>query len=543
MKVRWHWLRQWAQLSALVAALVACGDDDDDVTPIDPPPATGTAMVRVVHASPNAPAVNVHPAGAGTAVISDLAFGQASAYVSLGATEVQFDIRAATDDPSTTNPVFTTPPVTLAADKKYTVVAAGLLGSTSADDNFRVLVYEEAFSAPPAAQAQVRVVHASPDAPEVGIDVNSDAVPDTTVARFADSGAAGISLPADQALSLDIWATATSTQVTSFTATLPAGAEAFVIALGQLGGHPRGTAVLAPTALPPDAAVRSNPGFALLAVGPQGSALEGGAIIKQDPVLYALHAAADVGNADIFADTDGDNVTDTEVFDDLIFGELSNDGQTAMMGGNTVNLGKPIQVSPGTYALDVFPHVDGSTKPVDPPALNGSVELMAGERYLAIVSGAATPETGQQALAFVVVKEELDLSDVTGHRLGFVHTATGVGAVDAGATDGTPGAFVGTPLFVNVAYAAQGDATGVTVPAVTPPVAINFGLGLTGGSPIAAFSLTPTIGLRGYVAAVGTNEGGDPNQLTAAVIGTPPFDAGMMDMSLMGMWTWAKESL
>ena len=103
---------------------------------------------------------------------------------------------------------FETGMLTIPMDVVITAVAAGKLGSTDADDMFRVIPLVEGFESS-ASQARVRVLHAGADAPAVDIDVFNDAtvdVPAAAFGRFADTGAAGVALPSGQALAIGIWA-------------------------------------------------------------------------------------------------------------------------------------------------------------------------------------------------------------------------------------------------------------------------------------------------------------------------------------------------
>lgn len=120
--------------------------------------AESKARVRVVHASPDAPAVDVLVNDA--AAFSNAPFKGITQYASL--------------DPATYNvkvvPTGATTPVVIGADltleaKDYTVVAVGKLA------NIEPLVLADNNSAPAAGKAHVRFVHASPDAPAVDIAV------------------------------------------------------------------------------------------------------------------------------------------------------------------------------------------------------------------------------------------------------------------------------------------------------------------------------------------------------------------------------------
>lgn len=95
---------------------------EDDNTP---PPA-GTARVRVFHASPDAPAVDVKLAGTDTAVLEGAAFGD-YAYLEVPAGTYRFDITPAGAD----TVVFTTPPLRFLDGWVYTLTATGILGQNN----------------------------------------------------------------------------------------------------------------------------------------------------------------------------------------------------------------------------------------------------------------------------------------------------------------------------------------------------------------------------------------------------------------------------
>lgn len=117
------------------------------------------AMVRVVHASPDAPAVDVLVDG--NIVFSSLAFRGITQYAPLPAGPHNIQVSPA----GATEPVVIDADVDLAAGTEYTVVAVGMLA------DIEPLVLTDDNSAPPAGQAKVRFVHASPDAPAVDIVV------------------------------------------------------------------------------------------------------------------------------------------------------------------------------------------------------------------------------------------------------------------------------------------------------------------------------------------------------------------------------------
>jgi len=141
--------------------LTACNEDSSTES-TDP----GKARVMVVHASPDAPAVDLVVDGnvAGTG----LAFPQNTGYleVNAGTRNVQVNV-------SGTNPAVTVLqlPVPVERDKNYTVFAIDSVA------NLSVLPIEDDLSAPAAGNAHVRFFHLSPNAPAVDItDVSGNIV-------------------------------------------------------------------------------------------------------------------------------------------------------------------------------------------------------------------------------------------------------------------------------------------------------------------------------------------------------------------------------
>lgn len=121
----------------------------------------GTALVTVVHASPDAPAVDVFLDG--ERAITNLAFGAATEAVPLPAGS--YDLAVAPAGAAIDEAVIEIEGAELAAGAAYEIAAVGTLAEIAAE------VYEVDASPLPAGQARVRVVHASPDAPMVDVAV------------------------------------------------------------------------------------------------------------------------------------------------------------------------------------------------------------------------------------------------------------------------------------------------------------------------------------------------------------------------------------
>ncbi len=120
--------------------------------------ASSTAMVRVLHASPDAPAVDVYLDGTKVSALTDVPFGVISGYLAVPAGAHNVKVYATG---TSTSPVIDAD-VTVTAGQKYTIAATGALASISA----------QVITDPPTpscSTAQVRVIHFSADAPAVDI--------------------------------------------------------------------------------------------------------------------------------------------------------------------------------------------------------------------------------------------------------------------------------------------------------------------------------------------------------------------------------------
>jgi hypothetical protein len=237
--------------------------------------AAGPARVRVVHASPDAPAVDVW-------VNDQVAFSNAPfkgitnyAQLEAGTYNVKVVPTGATE------PVVIEADLDLAADTDYTVVAVGQLA------NIEPLVLVDNNSTPAAGKAHVRFVHASPDAPAVDIAVKGGPVLFSNVAFKG----VGDYLPVDAATyDLEVRLAGTDTVALSVPGLALADQTVYtVFAMGLAGGEPALTAVPSVDASPPATLPETG--------GPAGSAnyivillamglalMAGGLIIRYRPV-------------------------------------------------------------------------------------------------------------------------------------------------------------------------------------------------------------------------------------------------------------------
>jgi len=188
------------------------------------------ARVRVVHASPDAPAIDVWVNGA--VAFSNAPFKGITDYAELepGAYNVQVSPTGATE------PIVINADLDLASETDYTVVAVGLLSE------IEPLVLIDNNSAPAAGKAHVRFVHASPDAPAVDI-----AVANGGPVLFSDVAFKGIGdyLPVDAGTyDLEVRLAGTSTVALSVPGVALADGTVYTIfAMGLAGGEPALAAV------------------------------------------------------------------------------------------------------------------------------------------------------------------------------------------------------------------------------------------------------------------------------------------------------------
>ncbi len=435
-----------------------------------PGPAGDNARIRVVHASSDAPAVDIYAAGVATPLARGLSYGDTSAYLDVPAATYQIELRVS---PSTASdlPVFVSPPITLVKGSIQMIAAAGLAGSKTAGDKLRLLAFDDGPAPIGLGKARLRIVHASADAPTVGIDVANDdpSKPELPgLARFADQG--GVELPADTELQVGI--DAGGSRVTAFSVPkLPNGQALTVFATGLVSKLPR------------DAA-----GFALLVVGPNGTV----GFLKQNPIVYALHAGVDAPEVDVCAGG-------ARIIDDLAFGKIAG----------------PLQVPVGDVKLDIFAHSAGAGCPTTPPAASAKLTgLTAGERYLAIATGYLAPPSGGQPFGVLAFSDGFT-ADAAATRARVIHASPNAPTVDVGPFAGS----TVTPAVRALAFGKSSDAAGLALP---PPM---LDLGITPADEnttiVGKYGVPTPAGTRAFVVAAGAL-GHGTRPLRLAVIDTSP---------------------
>jgi hypothetical protein len=206
-----------------VIALAGCDDDDDVFAP-------QSATLRVVHASPDAPPVNVLVDGATT--LANVDYKEGSGFIPLDAGTYDIAVEAIT--PAGNAVVIDLADTSIAGNTDYSVLAIGKVAGGS----LRALVLSSPTQSIPAGQVRARVVHASPDAPQVDIFVTAPgdslagATPLATLAFGEDAGP--VTVPGgDYRVRIATPGPGGTVVFDSGTVALPAGADLLIAAVNN----------------------------------------------------------------------------------------------------------------------------------------------------------------------------------------------------------------------------------------------------------------------------------------------------------------------
>jgi hypothetical protein len=417
----------------------ACSDDDSGPS----------ALIRALHLSTDAPPVDVYAQGDPIPLALNLSYGEASRYFSVPPGTYRIELRGAGAEPDS-QPAYTSPQVTVADGDRVTAIAAGLFdGQAPAESAFRLLPFFEDFDTPGAGEAIARIIHTAADAPTVNLDLGDDGSADLTgLARFGETGPAGVALPASTELQLAIFAG--TTRVTGFTTPgLTAGNRYFIAAAGLLGKLPR-----------------EDDGFALLAVDQNSNTIW----IRQNPTVYALHAGADAPPVDIYAG-------ETRLVFNLDFGQIS----------------EPVQVPPGSYTLDFK-----QSGQMDTAASAATPFLSAGQTYLAVAAG----RLGNMSFTLMPAAENFTL-DPSKAFVVVGHGSDDAPTVDVGSVSGNT--FTAVADFQGLSFGDfSQDDSGTELP-VGP---LTIGIAGAGSSEtVAEFDVDLPAGLRAFAIAAGSYTG------------------------------------
>ena len=163
---------------AAILGLAACGGDGGISQPPVQAPAPDTFRIQVLHASPDAPAVDVLVNG--STAISGLDYKQGSGAASLDVGSFDIQVDGITPD----GPVTVIGPanLTFAKDMFYSIVAVGDVA------NIEPVILEQPDGVIMAGNAQLRILHAAPLAPQVDVFATvpgADLTADSPIGSFS----------------------------------------------------------------------------------------------------------------------------------------------------------------------------------------------------------------------------------------------------------------------------------------------------------------------------------------------------------------------
>jgi hypothetical protein len=206
-------------LAGLGLVTLIPGCSKDDVSPVNPPP-TGTARVMVIHASPDAPGVDLYVDN--VMVDSNLTFLENTGYLTVGAGFRMVKVTAT----GSTVPVIQGP-VPVTAGTVYSVFAADSVASITP------ILLVDTLTTPPAGKVRLRFVHLSPNAPAVDVTMEDGTV---VFGNRAFGGHTGFSLLDAGSYSFQLRVAGTATVVITLPSmTLAAGTIYTVYAKGFAG--------------------------------------------------------------------------------------------------------------------------------------------------------------------------------------------------------------------------------------------------------------------------------------------------------------------
>jgi hypothetical protein len=461
----------------LVAAasllLAACGSSSNNNDPIvtpppPPPPPAPVALLQVIHASADAPAVNVLVNG--EVALPGVPFAAASGYLPLAPDAYDVTVNAILPD-GTEVPVLAADGLALESDVAYTAIAAGsaaaLLGGTDNPLGLFLLTRDAVESID---GVRIQVLHGSPSAPEVDVYVTAPGaeLAGVTPATFAFGET--IDLGVVPAAEYQVRVTPAGAETVVFDSgavALPNGADLSIVAVDNTG--PGG----APIAL-----------LAVFADGTVAELRDGGAAAPAG--LTAVHNSADAPAVCVVADdASTEAVERVELFAGVPFRAFGYLGE----------------VPPGSYlvGLEVFDAETGCAG-TTAVAFDDAVEFAPGSEATAIVAGSL----GAGTLQLIPLADDLR-PIATEARVRIVHGSAATPAVDIyvvpAGTDITGAdvapAFSGVEFPANTGFVSLGAGeydVFVTLAGDTTPAIAVEGISFEGGEVITAIASDPAEG-------------------------------------------------
>jgi len=315
--------------------LSGCWLDSDDDKAVEPVELATSANVRVVHASPDAPTVDIIIGGTPISQKLDLDYQDATAWYAIAPNTYEISVEA--NLPGDDANVLTFSPA-LVGSQTYTILAIGSVGQGTLE----ALVVENTLTPVTAGNVRAQIVHAAPNAPEVDVYVTA---PDTLLsaeqplATLAYKGFTGqVEVPAGDYQIRITPAGSTTVVFDSGTLALAAGSDLLISATQNV--------------------VTGSSLVSLVVATGAGSAT---ILDKDTPAeIRAVHAVADAPAVDIIA----------------------NNALTLFDGAPFKGATSYIEVAAGDYLIDVAADADNSIVVID----DAAITLTAGMRYTAIAN-------------------------------------------------------------------------------------------------------------------------------------------------------------
>lgn len=406
-------------ISLAAATLFGCDSDNDD-----------DSYLRIYHASPDAPKVNIWLDG--KLALAAVDYQQSSGAVKVSAGLHTLQVEAILPDGATLTVIPETP-LTLEKDIEYNVVAAGkatLIGSGEVNEFAPQIIARDDLTP---AGARVQVMHAAPDAPMVDVFITAPGADLAGATPFADDlqylGATGaIEVPAgDYQVRITDPADSSSVYFDSGTVAVPTGGDWFVAATNNTEAGTSPVNLLVDT------------GAASLLVRDKDTGSD----------LRVVHAISDAPGVDIWINGIPP-ATDSPLYN-LAFTEVTD----------------YLAVAAAEYTFNVA--VNGSDPVVVVDSLTLTATLEASKTYTALAIGNLTDTEDNEQL--LVVEDDVRRI-ATAAKLRAIHAATKAGNVDIYVSaDSTPSD--DDVILKNVAY--KGDSTVLSVSPgevyimITPP--------------------------------------------------------------------------
>jgi hypothetical protein len=390
-------LKSLVALLATAVALAGCQSNSSDNNAPAPTPVAQNAPVRFIHASADAPNVNV-VGQLGQNLVADLGFKQVSPFQAVGVGTLNLRVDGIV--PGGTATVIGPVDLDVAAGHAYSVIALGQVAAIDA------LVIDQGSTTVAPASVRARVVHAAPNAPPVDVyvtaptDLLAQSVPLGSFAFGEQLGpvtvAAGdyrirVTLPNDPA----------TVVFDSGTVALPGSADLLIMAVQNTGAGAAPISLL--VALPTSS-------FEILDTDTPAE-------------VRVIHASPDAPAVDVIADDDFAN----PVLEDVPFPAFS----------------AYLTLPAGMHNVKVTPANNAGVIVID-----ADLDTEAGKQYSVFATG-----TLASIAPYVLTDDNRRIA--TEAKVRIVHTAPGAGNVDIYVTAPGAGIASATPAFTNVPFRAE----------------------------------------------------------------------------------------